>query len=429
LREITLPPSVRTIEEEAFGNWLSFQRIIAGAHWSTQSSFWRSGWSADASIVWNDGAETSGTLLTGYSGKSDTLNVPDFVTEIRNVSSSELTRIIIPASVTTIADNAFDRSTNLTQIETADETRFRFAGGKLYDMAEMRLIFVTHGLSGDAEILDGTLSILHEVFANRTGIDRITIPASVNVLGAGLFRGNDFSVIWHYNPNMSSSERIQLTLSNRVRQIVIPQSVTSVPVGTFDSFRNMEIIWYYNRDLDTSHFQNRIVRIIIPHNVTGIPSGTIDGFDTVDIVWHYNMNFRIMGPELSAITRNLVEVIIPEGAEIAPAAVFAFAPRLSSITLPDSVTSIQYRAFGGGAQSLKQITFPPNLRSIGIAAFDGSGLSEIWLPESLEWISEGAFSGTNIQSVFIPCNVRHIGPMAFPEDTQIIISPGNPFLN
>jgi len=67
--------------------------------------------------------------------------------------------------------------------------------------------------------------------------------------------------------------------------------------------------------------------------------------------------------------------------------------KLTSITIPTSVETIGYRAFGE-RQKLTSITIPNSVKSIGDYAFGGCAeLTSIMIPNSVEIIGNGAFSG------------------------------------
>ena len=90
---------------------------------------------------------------------------------------------------------------------------------------------------------------------------------------------------------------------------------------------------------------------------------------------------------------------------------------LTSITIPDSVTSIGYSAFSGfsGCSGLTSITIPDCVTSIGYSAFSGcSGLTSITIPDSVTSIGYSAFSGcSGLTSITIPGGVTSIGDYAF----------------
>ena len=85
---------------------------------------------------------------------------------------------------------------------------------------------------------------------------------------------------------------------------------------------------------------------------------------------------------------------------------------LTSMTIPDSVTSIDEYAFSGSG--LTSITIPESVTSIGSSTFeDCSGLTSITIPDSVTSIDEYAFSGSGLTSITIPESVTSIGSSAF----------------
>lgn len=83
---------------------------------------------------------------------------------------------------------------------------------------------------------------------------------------------------------------------------------------------------------------------------------------------------------------------------------------LSEINLPDSITCIGYEAFAY-CPSLKHITIPACL--IQASAFAHSGLKTVTISEGVEVISASAFFGTDLKEVILPSSVRDIEMSAF----------------
>lgn len=102
-----------------------------------------------------------------------------------------------------------------------------------------------------------------------------------------------------------------------------------------------------------------------------------------------------------------------EGLTTIGAGAFQGITALTSVTLPDEVTSIGANAFAGSG--LTSITLQEGLLSIGDNAFKGTKLSAIQLPQTLTTIGSGAFSETtNLTSnVSIPASVTEIKANAF----------------
>ena len=87
---------------------------------------------------------------------------------------------------------------------------------------------------------------------------------------------------------------------------------------------------------------------------------------------------------------------------------------LTNITLPSSLTSIGTSAFFG-CDGLTNITLPSSLTSIGSSAFaDCDGLTSITLPSSLTSIGSFAFAScTSLTSITLPEGLTSIGDDAF----------------
>ena len=84
---------------------------------------------------------------------------------------------------------------------------------------------------------------------------------------------------------------------------------------------------------------------------------------------------------------------------------------LTSVTIPNSVTSIGDYAFCGCG--LTSVTIPNSVTSIGDDAFCGCDLTSVTIPNSVASIGEYAFCGCDLTSVTIPNSVTFIGDKAF----------------
>ena len=107
------------------------------------------------------------------------------------------------------------------------------------------------------------------------------------------------------------------------------------------------------------------------------------------------------------------EIAIISGVEIEAFAFFGCAG-LTSVTIPNSVTSIGNCAFEG-CTGLTSVTIGNSVTSIGDSAFYGcTGLTSVTIPDSVTSIGVSAFdSCTGLTSVTIPDSVTSIGFFAF----------------
>ncbi|PNQ53547.1 hypothetical protein C1141_20695, partial [Vibrio agarivorans] len=141
-------------------------------------------------------------------------------------------------------------------------------------------------------------------------------------------------------------------------------------------------------------------------------------------------------------------IIIPkvlDGVTVKEIGDWAFARNnLTSVTIPDSVTTIGKGAFNGNALSAinnapsdgfifarnedgtenkkvvisyggatKEVTIPDSVTSIGEDAFAWNKLTSVTLPDSVTTIGEGAFSSNKLTNVTLPDSVTTVGEWAF----------------
>ena len=119
------------------------------------------------------------------------------------------------------------------------------------------------------------------------------------------------------------------------------------------------------------------------------------------------------------LTSKLTELFLDAGLEpleymqAVPANYLAYS-KLTSITIPENITSISRCAFSG-CDGLTSITIPDSVTSIGSSAFENcSGLTSIVIPDSVTSIDHWAFQYcTGLTSATIGNGVKSISRYAF----------------
>lgn len=122
---------------------------------------------------------------------------------------------------------------------------------------------------------------------------------------------------------------------------------------------------------------------------------------------------------------NLTSIAIPDSITSIGTNAFCDCSNLTNITIPNSVISIKNSAFYN-CRSLINVIIPNNVTSIGNNAFSGcSGLTNIAIPQSITLIDYAAFANcSSLRNITIPENLEYIGEYAF-KNTKLEYFYGN----
>ncbi|MDO4167996.1 MAG: leucine-rich repeat protein, partial [Eubacteriales bacterium] len=150
---------------------------------------------------------------------------------------------------------------------------------------------------------------------------------------------------------------------------------------------------------------------VIP-TMTGSAAPWYADKDTITKVVIKNTISKLGGSLFSGYT-NLTEVEFEDGSILTSigSSIF-YNTGLTSVALPDSLTSIGSDAFNGCA-SLTSVTLPKELKTIEDNVFSGTGLTSIQLSDSITRIGSNAFQKTPLTSITLPDGLTEIGSNAF----------------
>ena len=157
-------------------------------------------------------------------------------------------------------------------------------------------------------------------------------------------------------------------------------------------------------------------------------SGDMENYHSEDRPWHSYTDAIVSVVIESGVTsigdyvfydcKSLRSVTIPEGVKTIGRGAFCWCD-LQIVTIPDSVDSIGDDAFAYN-YDLTVVTLGRGLETIGEAAFSGCGLRSLTIPDSVVFIGDYAFyNNADLSSVTIGSNVQTIGDGAFLNDPNL----------
>ena len=226
-----------------------------------------------------------------------------------------------------------------------------------------------------------------------TGLTSVTIPNSVTSIGNYAFYG-----------------------CSRLTSVTIPNSVTTIGSGAFYACGLTSVtIPNSVTTIGDSAFDNcsSLTSVTIPNSVT-----TIGGYAFYNTAWYNNQPDGLVyaGKVLYSYKGTMPQstsIVIKDGTlGIAGSAFYACG--LTSVTIPNSVTSIGSFAFSG-CDGLTSVTIPNSVTSIGDDAFSGcDGLTSVTIPNSVTSIGNYAFYAcSRLTNITIPNSVTTIGYNVF----------------
>ena len=205
---------------------------------------------------------------------------------------------------------------------------------------------------------------------------------------------------------------------SRLTSVTIPNSVKSIDNYAFTSCTNLLTATIPNAVTSIGSYAfdgcSRLANITASNSVTSIGSNAFRGTEWYNsqpdgLVYVGKILYRYKGEMPANTTIN-----IADGTIGLAMGVFSDCKGLSSVTIPNSVSSITSSSFSG-CSGLTSVTIPNSVVSIEQSAFSGcSALASVAIPSSTTSIDNYAFSNCSyLTSIILPDGLTSVGSHAF----------------
>ena len=489
LTSITIPNSVTSIGSYAFYGCSGLTSIIVTAGNANYDS--RDNCNAiietatntlitgcQNSVIPNSVTSIGSSAFRGCRGLTN-IEIPNSVTSIGESAfswCSGLTSITIPNSVTSIGDYAFNGCDRLTAVHISDLAAWcgiNFENEYANPLYETRNLYLNEKKLTELVIPDGIVeikdftfyncnyltcvvipnsvtSIGDEAFYQCSGLTSIVIPNSVKSIGNGAFYGCDGLTSVEIPNSVTSIGDEAFSWCDGLTSITIPNSVTSIGNKAFYSCSGLKTIYNFSNLTFSKGSSGNGYVAYYADKVYNVPNGcSIEGDyifgkpNDVNTLLYYLGNAR--GLTLPADYKGENYAI--------GASVFKGNTTITSVEIPNSVTSIGGAAFEGctsltavhisdlaawcgidfanadanplyyaknlylNGELLTELSIPTEVAEVKDYAFYNCiGVTNIDIVDGVKSIGNSAFCGCcDLETLYISNTIESIGDYAFAE--------------
>ena len=272
---------------------------------------------------------------------------------------------------------------------------------------------------------DGLETIGSYAFWECNNLESIAIPQSVTLIDYGAFSGCSSLLNVTIPGSVSEIGSFAFEACSSLETVTIEDGVSYIGSFTFESCSNLK-------------------KVTIPNSVTSMGSSAFEGCTelttagptgggySIEFGWNSEIpDYAFYGlADLTSIMipnsissigyyafygcSNLTTIAIPDGVTSIGDGAFTECSSLTDITIPNSVQYLGDSVFEE-CSSLTHATLSENISFIGYYLFYRCGnLTKVNIPDGVSYIDESAFYGcTNLQNTRIPDGVTSIGASAF----------------
>lgn len=324
-------------------------------------------------VLANEEYETSGTcgknLTWNYDTESKILTI-DGYGEMENYKGrygtpwtsfhKDIVKVILPAGITNIGNNAFCGFGNITEINIPDSV------DRIGDYA-----FRECGKIKELIIPDGVTYIGEESFYYCESVPEINLPESVTTIEKSAFWGCRSLTSFKIPSKVTTIKATTFNSCSNLESVIIPDGVTSIQGEAFDNCISLKAIsipksvttigknpFYKTPWLEAKRKENPMVivnnivvdgrnctgDVVIPNNIVSISDYAFEYNDELISVT-FPEKLKSIGAYAFDECKNLTSAPIPNGLTVLRSGAFRYCTKLTEADVPESVTEIQNSVF------------------------------------------------------------------------------------
>ena len=365
------------------------------------------------SISINNKAFQNNTILKTVIFPNNTKTLSDYIFS----GCTNLTSVIIPDSVTSIGNRVFENCTSLENITIPQNVK-AIGNYVFYGCTKLKNILLPEHITtiedrvfrGCTELTsitipNGVTTIQESAFYDCKNLSSITIPESVSAIGIRAFYDCNKLTNIYYEGSKEQWEKISIDATGNtvLTKAIIHYNHTPATEGYVDEqIKNIIAI-------DTTELEKALNSLKYYDDISVVP--------TSSELFTYNDNGNGTCTITSLVDPTLTSVVIPyeiNGLKVTNIGTVAFETvPMSSVIIPNTVTTIEYGAFQ--VAGIKNITIPDSVISLESSAFCWcTGLEHVVIGNGVTSIEDYTFTNSyNLISVVIPDAVTRISKNAF----------------
>lgn len=421
VQPITIPNTVTSIASSSFVDvpMIFYNDTLSGAPWGAR---YMNGFIEDSLYYTNSTKDT----IVGCMSSKKNIVIPNTVTTIANNAFyyyDELESVIIPSSVTKIGSGAFYNCTSLRPLIIPNSV-INIAFYALYNVPMVYYYGTAHGASWGARTLNGyeegglyyTSNAKDSLVYCSPDKSSITIPGTVTYIDEMAFANAHMLDTVHLNTWMFAGFINNKYYLDSISVLYI-DSILFWPSALIEENNHLKSIFLTGTQtvIPNNALKNctRLESVVIGNSVTAIGTRAFSNCNSLKSVEMGN-SVTTIGEYAFSNCYSLDSIAIPDGVDSINSNTFYNDTSLVSIELPSSLRMIGSFAFDN-CSSLASVDIPNSVTSIGSMAFRNcSSLASVEIPNSVTSIGISTFYNcSSLTSVLIPDSVTSIGSYAF----------------